>query len=754
MHHTRSFGFPAMLLLAACAAGCAGLPSTPPTGRTLHVAIDGDDAHDGTETRRLRTISAAARLARPGDTITVHAGTYRERITPPRGGTSDARRITYQAAPGAQVEIKGSEVVRNWTKVGGDVWQAVLPNTFFGAFNPYHEVIRGDWFDPRGRVHHPGAVYLNGAWLTEAAKREDVLAPGPARGTGGGGYLLNVAWLQPAGAAARRPAAGYAAQEGVQKAPASEGGECIGWIEDGDWVRYDGVDFGTGAARIEIRAASETRGGHIELRLGAPDGELIGTCTVPSTGGWQTWTTVAAPIKPVRGVQSLCLVFHSPPVTGALPRLWFAEVDQRNTTIWAQFPGVNPNEQLVEINVRQTVFYPDRPGINYLTVRGFTLQHAATPWAPPTAEQIALIGTHWSKGWIIESNTVSHSACSGISLGKYGDPWDNTSADTAEGYVLTIERALTNGWNKATVGSHIVRHNTISHCEQAGIVGSLGAIFSSIHDNTIHDIHVRRLFSGAEMAGIKIHAAIDCDIRRNHIYRTVRALWLDWMAQGTRVTGNLFHDSASEDLFIEVNHGPFLVDNNILLSPTSLQDWSEGGAYVHNLMAGRIVCWPQGRKTPFHPAHDTAVSGLMNIVGGDNRFFNNVFIGTSLGTYDARPQPLATSGNVYYRGGRPYCQEAGFVVRPDFDPAPKLALEGAKATLSLTLDDAIRHPRTIPVDSAALGATLVSRQGFVNPDGTPLAVDRDFFGKPRDRKQPTAGPFEKPGTGALVLPLR
>jgi len=46
------------------------------------------------------------------------------------------------------------------------------------------------------------------------------------------------------------------------------------------------------------------------------------------------------------------------------------------------------------------------------------MRHAATPWAPPTAEQIGLIGTHWSKGWIIENNVISHSICAGIALGK------------------------------------------------------------------------------------------------------------------------------------------------------------------------------------------------------------------------------------------------------------------------------------------------------------------------------------------------
>ena len=277
------------------------------------------------------------------------------------------------------------------------------------------------------------------------------------------------------------------------------------------------------------------------------------------------------------------------------------------------------------------MFYPDQPGRNFITVRGFTLRHAATPWAPPTAEQIGLIGTHWSKGWIIEDNVISHSVCSGITLGKHGDEFDNTSANSAEGYVKTIERAhaFAIPWTKENIGHHVVRNNTISHCEQTGIVGSLGPAFSTVTGNTIHDIHVRRLFSGAEMAGIKFHAAIDTTISRNHIYRCCQGLWLDWMAQGTRVTANLFHDNEDRDLFMEVNHGPYLVDNNLFLSPISLLDVSEGGAFVHNLIAGRIISQPEpNRETPYHPAHSTSVAGLASTQGGDNRFYLNLFVGS------------------------------------------------------------------------------------------------------------------------------
>jgi alpha-L-arabinofuranosidase len=259
----------------------------------LHVALTGSDTNPGTAAAPLRSIQRAADLAQPGDVITVHGGVYRERVSPPRGGTADLKRIVYQAAPGEKVEIKGSERVKNWVKVQDGVWKVTLPNSFFGAFNPYSDLIHGDWFNPKGREHHTGAVYLNGEWLTEAAKLDEVLMPQGA----------NPSWLDRS----------------------------------------------------------------------------------------------------------------NPDVN---PQLWFARVDGQNTTIWAQFKGVNPNEQTVEINVRRTVFYPAKPGCNYVTVRGFSMRHAATPWAPPTAEQIGLIGTHWSKGWIIENNVVSHSICSGISLGK------------------------------------------------------------------------------------------------------------------------------------------------------------------------------------------------------------------------------------------------------------------------------------------------------------------------------------------------
>src|SRR5690606_30957659 len=135
----------------------------------------GDDRADGSEEHPVATIGRGAELAQPGDTVIVREGVYREWVSPPRGGLSDNRRITYTAAPGDKVVIKGSEVVSSWEPAGDGVWRATVPNRLFGDLNPYREVLEGDWL-LRPAAHEPdrhlGEVYLDGARLREVASAE------------------------------------------------------------------------------------------------------------------------------------------------------------------------------------------------------------------------------------------------------------------------------------------------------------------------------------------------------------------------------------------------------------------------------------------------------------------------------------------------------------------------------------------------------------------------------------------------------
>ncbi len=178
---------------------------------------------------------------------------------------------------------------------------------------------------------------------------------------------------------------------------------------------------------------------------------------------------------------------------------WFAQVDENTTTIYANFQGRDPNQEFTEINVRKCCFYPEETGKNYITVRGFEFAQAACPWTPPTADQPGMVGTNWSKGWIIEDNVIHDAKCSGVSIGKERSTGHNlcTATHRKPGYQYQMEAVFKGkqlGWNREWIGSHCIRRNEIFDCGQNGIVGHLGCVFSEISDNHIYNIAVKQEF--------------------------------------------------------------------------------------------------------------------------------------------------------------------------------------------------------------------------------------------------------------------
>lgn len=463
---------------------------------------------------------------------------------------------------------------------------------------------------------------------------------------------------------------------------------------------------------------------------------------------------------------------------------WLAEVDAETTTLLCNFQEKDPNRELIEINVRKCCFFPRKTFLNYITVRGFEMAHAATPWAPPTADQPGMVGPHWSRGWIIENNILHDSKCNGVSLGKEASTGDNDHFRTLRksGHIYQMEavfKGIHAGWRKETVGSHIVRNNLIYDCGQTGIVGHMGAAFSLIENNHIYNIAVKKEFWGHEIAGIKLHAAVDTVIRHNHIHHCGNhGTWLDWQAQGTRVTRNLYHDN-TRDLFIEVSHGPCTVDNNLFLSDNTLLIRSQGSAFVHNIFAGVFAAKEVlNRTTPYHFPHSTDVAGVSFVYCGDDRFLNNLFLGNAepptprhvvfLAGYDHmntpedykrlieekghRPgrnkylevgQPLWAEGNAYAGSAKPWRAETDATVVDRMDAS--LRQEGEQWILSLELPEAVVNQTVAPVTTARLGEPRIVEERFENPDGTPIDFSIDFFGKKRNGIH--IGPFADPKAG-------
>jgi hypothetical protein len=629
----------------------------------LHVATTGSDDADGSENRPFRTINRAAALAQPGDTVIIHGGEYREWVQPQRGGLSDRRRITYTAAPGEHVVIKGSEPVTDWDRVSGDVWTVAVPNALFGTFNPFAEEIDGDWIvyaDQSTPKKHLGDVYLNGTSFYEVATVDEVSDPP---------------------------------------------------------LRTEMIDNWTGTVD-RIRNTAQT--------------QLV----------------------------------------------WHAEVGAEETTIWANFGGADPNDELVEINVRRSVFYPAEHHLDYITVRGFELAQAATPWAPPTADQPGLIGPNWAKGWIIEDNVIHDAKCSAVSIGKEISTGHNfaTVRRDKPGYQYQLESVFAArqiGWDREHIGSHVIRRNTIYDCGQNGIVGHLGCVFSTIEDNHIYNIAIKREFYGYEIAGIKLHAALDVIIRHNRINDCSLGIWLDWQTQGTRVSRNLCYDN-SRDLFVEVSHGPYLVEHNILASRVSLELFSQGGAFVHNLFCGTVSLDPVvERPTPYHVPHSTQVAGYAAILGGDDRYIGNVFLGGDLalayapdssrpgrrevgyGTagYDGRPasmeaylalvsdptkgdherftnvmQPVYIRDNVYAAGARAFEAESGAIVLAESDVTAAVVDQGTKVYLECTLPVDFDAVRVGTVSGADLERVRFVDADFEEHDGSLAVLAADLIG--------------------------
>ncbi len=506
---------------------------------------------------------------------------------------------------------------------------------------------------------------------------------------------------------------------------------------------------------------------------------------------------------------------------------WYTEQDPEteDTLIYANFHGADPNEENVEINVRRYCFYPLREHVNYITLSGFCVTRAATQWAPPTALQEGMIGPHWSKGWIIENCEVSHSKCAGISLGKYKQDnndnkwskvkWKN-GTQTQRDCVLI---AQIDGFSKETIGSHIVRNCEIHDCGQTGIVGNLGCVFSLIENNHIHHINHKQELRGAEIGGIKFHAPIDVIIRNNRFHHCTRGVWLDWQAQGTRVSANLFYANTvpedylleekknlglglGEDLFIEISHGPTLIDNNILLSERAIKYPAQGCAFVHNLIAGSITAVGVGvkngathydstRYTPYHLPHRTEITGFMSVLHGDTRFYNNIFVQQKVredlrevanvlpdrmwdtflvdaGTFPFddymtreewltyfegyvgegnpdrdryyMPLPVWFGGNAYYNGARACRLETDAFTDNENEIYVNLKEEQGAVYLETNLGEFLPEGNGELIDSDTLGRAFEPEERFEEPDGSDIVFDTDYFGQTRGSRI-FPGPF-------------
>jgi alpha-L-arabinofuranosidase len=190
-------------------------------------------------------------------------------------------------------------------------------------------------------------------------------------------------------------------------------------------------------------------------------------------------------------------------------------------------------------------------------------------------------------------------------------------------------------------------------------------------------------------------------------------------------------------------------------------------------MAGRLNMSPHSRVTPFLKPHSIEIDGYHEILAGDYRFFNNLFMGDcslnedqenpqyevrlnygkeafGLSAFDKAAFPVQADGNAYLNGTTPMKNEPGTLI---LTAGPEIQLEKWEDGLYLEwkMPEELVRMKNKPVNTRMLGSSKISGQDFVNPDHSPVIIDKDFLGKKRDSRNPACGPFEITGSGTQKI---
>lgn len=109
----------------------------------------------------------------------------------------------------------------------------------------------------------------------------------------------------------RKQAEDFSVHSGVTRFDKGSDIHVVGEISGGDWIGYEGIDFGRSAEPFEfkVRVAAANAGASIVLRINSPTGNILRTIPVPATGGMQSFKTLTTSLNRIRGAQTIYFTF-------------------------------------------------------------------------------------------------------------------------------------------------------------------------------------------------------------------------------------------------------------------------------------------------------------------------------------------------------------------------------------------------------------------------------------------------------------
>jgi hypothetical protein len=227
---------------------------------------------------------------------------------------------------------------------------------------------------------------------------------------------------------------------------------------------------------------------------------------------------------------------------------------------------------------------------------------------------------------------------------------------------------------------------------------------------------------------------------------------MDFGNQGTRITRNIIYNTEAATVFLEMDHGPTLLDNNILIG-RPIRSNSEATVFAHNLFVdcGYDYSPDTGRRSEYFKPHTTKIVGRKNGTAQDDLWFNNLFVRQGLNGVKTAPG-YRSDYNVFLEGAKPsaFGDEHSVVAAE----VTGLAIQddSRRATITFSMAEAALLAKGPQVNAGWVSVFSTVGQTIEDRYGRPIAVDRDINGK--KFSPPIAGPLAdlKPGRNAIRWP--
>jgi hypothetical protein len=240
----------------------------------------------------------------------------------------------------------------------------------------------------------------------------------------------------------------------------------------GQYVGFNSVLL-TGATALQARVANGNNDSNsyiFQVHLDSPTGRVVGTCTVPTTGDWQSWTTTTCNLAPgLSGVHDVYVVFVPNGFGGFLYNLeWLSFTGTQHVTEAASYNDVSGGAQLEQSSEGAQDLGYITSG-NYATYSSMNLTNMTSFTA-----RVASAGSGGNIEIHLDSPTGSVIGTCAVAVNGDWQTWSNTTCGlTGASGIHDVYLVFTGGggflfnieWFKLTGGTNVIEvasYNTLS----------------------------------------------------------------------------------------------------------------------------------------------------------------------------------------------------------------------------------------------------------------------------------------------------